>query len=749
MGKISLVSDLAIILIAAGIVTLIFKRLKQPMVLGYIVAGFIVGPYFDVFPTIIDKQSVHEWSDIGVIFLLFALGLEFSFKKLVNVGSSALITAGTEIIAMFSIGTLIGYFFNWTLIESFMLGGMLSVSSTTIIVKSFEDLGLRKHKFTSIVFGTLVVEDLVAIIVMLLLSTAAVSKEFTGVDMLYSIIKLGFFLILWFLVGIFVFPSFFKKSKRWLNDENLLIISIGFCFGMVAVATYAGFSAALGAFIMGSIFAETLEGEHIEKLTKGIKNLFGAIFFVSVGMMVDPSVIGEYWMPVLLLTFTIVIGKSFFAGLGVLISGQNLRVAIQSGLSLSQIGEFAFIIATLGYTLGVMSPHIYPIIVAVSVLSTFASPYMMRLANPLYNWIYARLSISTKQTLEKYVAHSNRVTSSSDWKKLMTSFAIQVIGYTVISVGVILFMLHILNPLLLNYLNSFLPLFVINLVQASLTIALLYPFLNGLMLNRNNKKDIFLKLWNENRFTRGGLTALLLLRVLIAVILVTFVLYTSFTYSYILVLLLAVGIVLFILFSRFSFLHYTKIEKRFIANLNTKEELEKQNNPLRTRFYSQFSNQNIHLTIVEVSVDSPYIGKKIAETDIKTEFGVSIIKIIRGSKYIYLPSGDERIYPYDQLLILGNDNQIARFTPIMEVESSTDIPQSNLDITLTSFLLEENSTLIGKTIVNSGIRQLGCMVIGIERQGISIMNPSSTEIFQLEDILWIVGDKHTISEKIC
>ena len=458
---------------------------RQPR---YMLGGFLVGPYFDVLPTIIEKESVHQWSEIGVIFLLFALGLEFSFKKLVNVGSSALITAGTEIVTMFSVGTLIGYFLNWTLIESFMLGGMLSMSSTTIIIKAFDDLGIRKHKFTSIVFGTLVVEDIVAIIMMVLLSTAALSKEFAGVEMLYSVIKLAFFLVLWFLIGIYVFPSFFQKAKRWMNDENLLVISIGFCFGMVAIATYTGFSAALGAFIMGSIFAETVQGEHIEKVTKGIKDLFGAIFFVSVGMMVDPSVLVEYWFPVLLLTLATIFGKAFFSFLGVLLSGQDLRTAIQSGMSLAQIGEFAFIIATLGYTLGVMSPHIYPIIVAVSVISTFTTPYMIRLANPLYDWVYPRLSNATKESLAKYVAHSNKVTNISDWKNLLSSFVVQVIGYTVICVGIILFMFQFVHLFLLEKLSAWLPIVVINIVQASLTIALLYPFLKGLMVNRNNKK---------------------------------------------------------------------------------------------------------------------------------------------------------------------------------------------------------------------------------------------------------------------
>ena len=387
MEELHLVTDLALILISAGVTTILFKWLKQPLVLGYIVAGFLVGPHFNLFPTITQTAVISEWSEIGIIFLLFALGLEFSFKRLFQVGSTAFITAGVEIITVFLAGFLTGYLFGWTTTESIFLGGMLAMSSTTIVIKAFSDMGIKKQKFADIVLVVLIIQDLVAILMMVLLPAIAVRNNLDGSEMLMSIIKLVFFIILWFLVGIYVFPSFFKWTRKLINEETLLIISIGLCFGMVALATSLGFSSALGAFVMGSILGETVEGHKIEKLMKSIKDLFGAIFFVSVGMMVDPQILVQYWLPIVILSLVTIIVKAVMSAAGVLMSGESLKVAVQTGMSLSQIGEFAFIIATLGNSLGVMEDYIYPVIVAVSVITTFTTPYCIKLAGPLADGI--------------------------------------------------------------------------------------------------------------------------------------------------------------------------------------------------------------------------------------------------------------------------------------------------------------------------------------------------------------------------
>ena len=465
MEELNLVHDLALIFISAGIITLIFKQLKQPLVLGYIVAGILIGPHFALFPDVVAVKSVNEWSEIGVIFLLFALGLEFSIKKLLNVGGSALITAVTEVLAMLCIGFFVGYLLGWTVLESIFLGGMLSMSSTTIIIKAFSDLNLRNQKFTSIVFGTLVVEDIVAILMMVMLSTVAISKNFAGGDMIFSLLKLLFFLILCFLVGIYVLPTFFRKFRKVMNDETLLITSIGLCFGLVLLASSLGFSVALGAFLMGSILAETIEGIHIEHLTKNIKDLFGAVFFVSVGMMVDPSILVQYWLPILILTLVTIFGKAIFSSAGVLLSGQSLKTSLQSGFSLAQIGEFAFIIAALGFHLGVMREFIYPVIITISVITTFTTPYFIRLANPFYEWLNPKLPIKVKTFLDNYSTGNDLVKSVSDWKKLLRFYMTNILIYSVLLIAVILAFYYFICPFIREQLSGYIQDKYVNLID--------------------------------------------------------------------------------------------------------------------------------------------------------------------------------------------------------------------------------------------------------------------------------------------
>ena len=414
-----IISDLALILICAGIMTLVFKKLKQPLVLGYIVAGFLASPHFTFTPSVTDAESIKTWSDIGVIFLLFALGLDFSFKKLMKVGGSAVISACTIILCMIAVGIFVGWTFGWKQMDCIYLGGMLAMSSTTIIYKAFDDLGIRQQKFTGLVLSILIIEDILAIVLMVMLSTMAVSKNFEGMEMVGSILKLVFFLILWFVVGMYLIPTFLKRSRKLMSDETLLIFSLGMCFGMVVLAAKVGFSPAFGAFIMGSILAETLDSERIEKLVAPVKDLFGAIFFVSVGMMVDPNLIVEYIWPIVAIIVAILLGQTIFGTGGVLLSGQSLKTSMQCGFSLTQIGEFAFIIASLGVSLNVTSDFLYPIVVAVSVITTFLTPYMIRLSVPAYNFVDKRMPQKWRNLIERYSGSTQPVNYQSNWKSLI------------------------------------------------------------------------------------------------------------------------------------------------------------------------------------------------------------------------------------------------------------------------------------------------------------------------------------------
>lgn len=741
----TLIADLALILISASIITLLFKWLKQPLVLGYIVAGLLAGPYVHIFPTVGDIANINIWAEIGVVFLLFALGLEFSFKKLINVGSTAFITATTEVISMLLIGYMVGYLLGWGTMNSIFLGGMLSMSSTTIIIKAFDDLGLRSQRFTGIVFGTLVVEDLIAILMMVLLSTMAVSKDFVGEELLVSVLKVAFFLILWFLIGIFILPAFLKKAKKLMNNETLLIVSLGLCLGMVVLATYTGFSAALGAFIMGSILAETIEAEHIEHIIQPVKDLFGAIFFVSVGMLVNPAVLVEYAWPVIIITLVTIICKAIFSSLGVLLSGESLNISIKSGFSLAQIGEFAFIIAGLGVSLKVLDPFISPIIVAVSVITTFTTPYFIRLANPFAEWLYKVLPPKVQEMLARYASGKKTVNHDSDWKKLLKNIVGRVIIYSVLLTAIWLLSVKTLYPAVSEL---FTPVTIwVNLAMCLVTLLLMTPFLWALISNKYNSSAIFLKLWEDENYNHGRLVALVLFRVSVAIFFISAVVISYFHLNIGIGVVIAVAVVALILILREDLTQYSRLETHFLTNLNLREEVAKKHHPLKTSFNSEFNNKDIELTSVVVSPYSRYIGKSLGELSFRQEFGVNVVAIVRGDLKIYIPKSSERIYPQDKLAVVGTDGQLQKFRD--EIESPQGVPDTeemHQEMNLHSFTVNEAFHFLDKSIVQSRLgEKYDSIVVAIERNG-ALVPLDKDATFLLGDLVWFVGEREKIRQ---
>lgn len=745
--NLNLVADLALILISAGIITVIFRWLKQPLILGYLVAGFLVGPHFGLFPDVTSVHTVEQWAEIGIIFLLFSLGLEFSFKKLLKVGSSALITSMTVFIGMLVVGMTVGKAMGWTTMESIFLGGMISMSSTTIIIKSFEDLGLKKKPFANIVFGTLIIEDLLAILLMVLLSTLAVSKQFSGEEMVGSILRLIFFMVLWFTVGIFLIPIAMRKAKSFLNDETLLVLAIGLCFGMVIFANAVGFSSALGAFVMGSILAETLQGEKIEKMIENIKNLFGAIFFVSVGMMVDPQIIVQYWKPVLLLTLIVTFGQPFLATLGVLISGRPLKTSIRAGMSLSQIGEFAFILASLGASLGVMREFIYPVMVAVSVITTFITPYFMKLSAPFSEWLEDHIPPKVMTFLNQYSASSQRVSNKSEWNKLLQVVIIRIVMYTILAVAINIGVYKLVYPLLLDNVTHLSEL-TVKWISTILTILCMFPFLYGLAINKGKVSATFEKLWYDKRSNRGILVAIILFRVFLSIALCVSVFFNYFPFSYWVLFAGVIAFVLFILISRSDIVRFEKMENLFLSNLNEKDNLERKKRPITTSLKDKMPDYNINIDKIVVSPNAPFIGQSLMEIPFHQEFGVNIVKIIRGNKIITLPSSQERIYPSDILYAIGTEEQMTRFVDSMDYYAGEELPEDDLDVVVTSILLSEKSQLANRKIAQSEVRNYGCMIIGVERGEDSVMNPPADLTMLPDDIIWLVGDKKNLDKII-
>jgi len=746
MEEANLVKDLALILISAGVFTIISKALKQPLILGYIVAGFLVGPHMGLFPTVTSTAEVKEWSDIGIIFLLFALGLEFSFKKLLKVGSSALITAMTQCVGMFILGFLVGEAIGWSNMESIFLGGMLSMSSTTIIIKAYDELGYKERPFAPLVFGALVFEDLIAVVLMVLLSTMAVSNKFAGGEMLMGLGKLVFFLILWFLVGIYMIPTILKKAHKYLNDEILLLVSLGLCFVMVSLASLAGFSEALGAFVMGSILAETLESEHIMHLTKGIKDLFGAIFFVSVGMMVDPQVIAGNWGTIIVLTITVMLGILFFSTSGAVLAGQGLDNAVHAGFSLAQLGEFSFIIAGLGVSLGVMRDFIYPVIITVSVITTFTTPYMIKAGTPAYQYLIKKLPEQFVAKINSFSSQerNNTAAAQNEWKRLIKELSLRVLLYGVILIAIDLGSHIFLDKYIINRLDSLAP-FVRNLISVVITLVVMSPFLVGIAISGDDINRSSIKLIKARQANVWPVISLALLRILIAMGFVLSVIATHFHLAFWTFLLILVSGVAFFFIGRRSISKFTIVEDRFMANLNEKEQQQRRMAPVTSKVSDKMSRYNVKTDMLTISPDSLYAGKQLRDLPFRHKSGVNIVKIVRGSRTIMIPTGTEMVFPYDKLLAVGTKEQLAEFRKdmnenvyVQEPDAETLAPR---EFQLDSITLKEDSWLTGKTLLETDMRSYGCMVISVVSDGQITTNPKPDYRFKAGDTVWLAGEK--------
>lgn len=742
----TLITDLALILVSAGIVTLIFKKLRQPLVLGYIVAGFIAGPHVSFTPTVIDTANIQTWADIGVVFLLFALGLDFSFKKLMKVGGPAIIAAITIITGMVILGMLVGSVMGWKRMDCIFLGGMLAMSSTSIIYKALEDMGLRTQRFAGLVLGILVIEDLVAVVLMVLLSTMAVKNNFEGAEMVFSIAKLFFFLMLWFIIGIFIIPTFFKRTKLLMNEETMLIVALGLCFLMVVAATQVGFSSALGAFVMGSILAETMEAEKIGHLVKPVKDLFAAIFFVSVGMMVDPGMIREYMGPIILITLTVLTGQSLLGTLGVVLAGQPLKVAMQCGFCLSQIGEFAFIIASLGLSLGVTDSFLYPIVVAVSVITTFLTPYMMRLSEPAYPFVEKRLPVKWKKLLDRYTSGAEVVNQENNWKKLLVALTRIVVVYSVILIAELILAFSLLLP----FIRTHIPGIWGNILAAVLIVTCMAPFLRAIVAKKNHSVE-FQILWQDNRFNRGYLVSLIVFRFVLAMLFVMFVISALFKISVGLLIGIAGMAVAGMIYSRYLKKQSILIERRFLRNLNIRDISARPKGKTMPRFAGNLLSRDLHMADFIVPADSKWAGNSLSELGLKTRFGIQVVAIFRGNYCLNIPGGRERIFPQDRIQVIGSDEQLLKFGGQLEQQllQGEDCDLSQSEVNLRQFIVDADSAFLGKTIGESGIRErYKCLIVGMERGDGSLHDPTATTRFEEGDLVWIVGEDANIYKLI-
>ncbi len=647
-----LIGDLAWILLLGAVVTLLFKKMKQPVVLGYILAGFLASPKFTYLPSISNLENIEFWADLGIVVLMFTLGLEFSFKKLMNSGSSAVITALIIITGMTFAGFGVGKILQLNSINCIFLGGMISMSSTTIILKTLTDLGMRQKKFASLVLAVLIIEDLFAVLMLVLLSSLAMGNV-EGMDLLFSVGKLLFFLIIWFLVGVYVLPTFFTKVKDFLNNETLLVVAMGLCFSMAVFSVICGFSLELGAFVMGSILAGTMVAERMEKVVQPVKDLFGAVFFISVGMMVDPAVLVSYWWEILLLAVVVICGMIFFGTLGMLVTGQTLRVAIESGFTLTQVGEFSFIIASLGMSLGVLQESIYPIIVAVSVITIFTTPYFVKLSQPAYQFAESHLPGRLGFLIDRY---SSQVTDSSNtkrlWRDILSRYLWRIVLFSVVLLAIILVSRQFLFPLCERYLHDW-----GRLCATAITFAAMLPFLFALSFS-STKPDERMKLHVSASFYDVPLVAMRIIRYIVALLFIVYMM----TIAYNGLVAWITGVVCFsiiIIFASSKLLtRYGNIEKKFMDNLNIRENTRL---GLNNKLVS-----DLHLAYIEVGAYCPFVGDKLKDTGLRSDYGVSVASIQRDNIFMPLPSSDARIFPGDVLGVIGNDEQIKHLNDDIE-----------------------------------------------------------------------------------
>ena len=741
----SLITDLAYILVVASVVTIIFKRLKQPLVLGYIVAGFLASPHMPYTPSVSSVEGIEEWSDIGVIFLMFTLGLEFSFKKIVKMGMQPILTAIMVMFCMIGVGGMVASLFGWSNMDRLFLGGMLSMSSTTIIYKAFDDLGLRTKRFASGVISVLIIEDILGILLMVMLSALAVSREFHGSQLIQSLMKLAFFLMLWFIVGIYLLPILLRKAKSYINSETLLIVSVGLCFLLAVIATEVGYSSAFGAFMMGSILAETLEAENIEKSVSSLRDLFGAVFFVSVGMMVELSVLSEYWLPILVLTLSVVIGQMFFGSLSFFATSGNVQTAVRSGFSMVQIGEFAFIIAGLGQELGVTSEFLYPVVVAVSIITTFLTPYIIKLAPKAANRVESSLSSEIQSiikhgqslSINRRAARRPELSTATAWRGFFKDVLILTAAYLTISIAVALFSFATIVPLCQHIVGDR----YVNIVGLIITLMLLSPCIRPIAIKKNRSKEVRY-LISSGKMNAFLIRLVLFGKMLFALVLVYNIVSLAFPFWWVWEVLISVGALVLMVVSRLVKYTSLRMERTFKQNLRLRE----QQNILG--YGKKLKGKDLQIARVKVPAYSRWGGKSLSQLHFGKTDRVHIAAILRSGHRINIPGGSHRIYPGDILEFVGGAEAIEsiRSRSEQEVLSQQERNTEKQKLSLTSLTLGENSPLIGHTLQDIDFRlRYNCMVVGVENEAGNIGMIPAKRQFAQGDIVWVVGEESDLS----
>ena len=759
-----MIQDLALILIVAGVVTLLFKKLKQPLVLGYIVAGFMVSLNMPYFLSVHNIDNVEQWADIGVTFLLFSLGLDFSFKKILKMGIAPVVSAITIVTCMMILGYVVGQSFGWTHLNCMFLGGMLAMSSTTIIYKAFDDLGLRTQRFASLVMSVLILEDILAIVMMVMLSAIAKGNNPDTGEMMLSVARIGFFLVLWFVVGLYLVPLFLRATRKLMTAETLLVVSLGLCCLMAVISVATGFSSAFGAFVMGSILAETVDAEKIERTIEPVKNLFGAIFFVSVGMLVDPKILVEYSVPILVLVLAIIFGQMIFGTLGFFLSGQPLKTAMRCGFSMAQIGEFAFIIASMGLSLGVVDSYLYPVVVAVSVITTFLTPYMIRFALPAYSFLERHLPSWLVFQLNHFVIKTPGSNPEADgngiqddptmqnlselpmrtlWHRLLKSMLLNTAIYSILMAAVTMVMLSFF----LLFVRQFIPHWWANGLTGVLTVFFLAPFMRAIVMKKNRSEEWKI-LWALSPMNRVPLISTIVARVVVCLAFLFYICNYLARFANTIVILLGLVVILLVVISRSTKQRSIRMERMFKTNLRSRDVAAQVKGTKLPTYAEHLIDRDLHTADLIVPENSVWAGQTLAELNLGQNFGVHVSSILRSGRRMNIPYGVEQIFSGDKLQVIGTDDQISNLNSVMQsaLYPEDDREAEEREMVLRQIVITKKSAVYGKTLRESHIREnYALLVVGIEEGQTQLTSVNPDHVFEYGDIVWMVGERSSFA----
>lgn len=765
----TLLSDLAYILITASIAVIACKRFNQPVVLGYIIAGFLASPHCHILPSISGTENIHIWAEIGVTFLLFALGLEFSVKQLKEVGKSAVITALTALTLFTVLGFVICYFMGWSRLDSAFLGCLLCMSSTTIVIKAFEDLKCRQEPFTDMVFGALIIEDLIGIILMVVMNAVATATDSnsTASAVLLAIRNLIFFITIWVICAVYFFPTLLRKIEPYINDEVSIILCIGLCFLMVIICDKLHFSSALGAFMTGSFLTATTDTRRLEELVRPLQYFFGAIFFISIGMLINPSALVRYALPITLCLLSLYFGKMVFNSLGFVLAGNSLKSSMQGGFSLTQIGEFALIACSVGVELKVLDGFLYPIIVAVSVISSITTPYFIRMAVPAHNFLQRHLPARLLLFLERFTDNDNSDEHDSVWFDFLSTTLTRTAIYSIICSFILLVIMYFAS----SYEPQTLSPFQFKLAVGAGALVCMSPFLY--MLLSINDKDALLAstLWCRSKANRLPILLIDGVKMLIALGFISYVLDYIFELNDFVLFCASVLIAVAISRSQRALKSFINMEAQFVINLNAKELEARRSSPEPGHSSDgigtlQDLDTEVHLAVYDLAEDSRLNEVDLRELALGEKMGVNIIQVERQGQCIEFPSADTMLKSGDRLTCIGSSLSFRVLDSVNKSYSLglvlTEAPTSLKDYLEShrQFPREMESKLfypvvltIDKTspVCNKSLRDVDmrnkwhCIAIGLERQGLAIRDLSPSLKLSEGDLLWLIGKQKMLS----